>query len=338
MKPTRAIAVLGLALGAALIPTTTTGAAAVDNPCRLPGGVLESDALGTHSAVACGAVGRLVDAGHGVPLPVQPPGHSVTLGLLYPAGEHTYTVTTDAAGFVTSSDQGADRPDEFPDLPGPGACERDSYRLAGFTWHEPWLYRTTVGTTLATDSQADFDAAMRRSTANIVHGRNTCDMHGGLTAAGAFVGHTTAHGDFAYRDGVTTCTDSDSQNVIDEGDLPGGFLEATLAAFCVWTETTDGVTRAVSADLRLNNGDYNWTYDPNEPACDPAFPPDPQRWRYDVESVLTHEVGHVFGLVNLSAVEDVNQTMFPGVRRCSGHMRSLGRGDLLGLRALYGAP
>jgi hypothetical protein len=72
---------------------------------------------------------------------------------------------------------------------------------------------------------------------------------------------------------------------------------------------------AVSADIRMNSGDYNWTYNPNDdPACDPALPPDPQRWRYDVESVLTHEVGHVFGLVNLSEAEDINQTMFPGIK------------------------
>jgi hypothetical protein len=45
-----------------------------------------------------------------------------------------------------------------------------------------------------------------------------------------------------------------------------------------------------------------------------------------VESALTHEAGHVFGLVNL--------TMYPGIRRCTGHYRTLGLGDVLGMRAL----
>lgn len=341
MKSTRAIVVLiSLTLGVGSIPLLTTGGAAAANPCRLPSGVLKSSALAARSAVECGAVGRLVDADDGVPLPVQQPGGSVTLDVVYPTGARTYTLTTDAQGLVTSAGQAPDSPtkaSQFPDLPGPGPCDRDSYVLRPYKWYWPWLFRTTTGTALATDSQADFDAATRRATANITQGRNTCGLRGGTRAAGAFIGHTTRRGNFVYADGQTTCGASDHQNVIDEGDLPGGFLDATLAWTCTWAETHHGVTMAVSADIRMNSGDYNWTYNPNDdPACDPALPPDPQRWRYDVESVLTHEVGHVFGLVNLSEAEDINQTMFPGIRRCSGHMRTLGRGDVLGMRALYG--
>jgi hypothetical protein len=339
MKSTRAIVVLiGLTLGVALIPSPSTGAIAA-NPCRLPGGILTFTDLSARSAVQCGVVGRLVDAGDGVRLPIQLPGDSVTLDLLYPTGARTYTLSTDAQGLVTSASQAPHSParaSQLPDLPGPGPCDRESYELRPYKWYWPWLYRTATGTALATDSQADFDAATRRATANITQGRNTCDLHGGVRAAGAFVGHTTTRGNFVYADGQTGCGASDNQNVIDEGDLPGGFLDATLAWTCTWAETHNGVMMAVSADIRMNSGDYNWTYDPNDPACDPALPSDPQRWRYDVESVLTHEVGHVYGLVNLSAAEDVNQTMYPGIRRCTGHMRTLGRGDVLGMRALYG--
>jgi hypothetical protein len=356
MKSKRAIAVLiGLTLGVVSIPILTTNAA-VANPCRLPGGVLKYSDLAARSAIGCGAVGRPVDTGNGVSLLVQPPGDSVTLGLLSPTGERTYTLTTDAQGMVTaetqgpaasdasgpvaSATQGPDshrKADVFPDLPGPGACERDTYALAGFKWTWPWLYRTNIGAALVTRSQADFDAATRRATANITQGHNSCGLHDGIGATGGFIGHTTAHGNFVYADDQTTCAASDHQNVIDVGDLPGGFLEATLAAYCVWTETRNGVTRAVSADLRFNNGDYNWTYNPtHDPKCDPTPPADPQRWRYDVESVMTHEVGHVYGLVNLSDANDLNQTMYPVVIRCTGNDRSLGLGDMLGLRALYG--
>jgi hypothetical protein len=332
MKSNRVIAVLaGLALGITMVPIPAMGADPID---------------------------QFVDAGDGTPLLRQGPGSGVILGLLYPDGQRTYTLTTDAQGVVTtdvrevmisdvaqeamaSATQGHGNggDDEFPDTPGfPGACERDTFTLAGFTWDKPWLFRTTIGSTLGTDDQADFDAAARRGTYNMIKGRNTCGLHGGLTAAGAFVGHTPTHGNFVEIDGQVTCGAPDSENVLDTVDMPGGFLEALLAAFCIWTETDNGVTRAVSADLRFNNGDYKWTYDPNDPSCDGAFPPDPDRWRWDVESTITHEAGHVFGLVNLSEIEDINQTMFPGVRRCSGHFRTLGLGDLLGMRALYGAP
>ncbi|MGE5827719.1 MAG: hypothetical protein ACM30G_05055 [Micromonosporaceae bacterium] len=375
MNSTRRIAVLiGLALGVAQIPILTTTAAA-NSTCGLPNGVLETHDLSGLSAVACGAVGRFVDAGDGVPLLVQPPGRSVTLGLLSPTGTRTYTLTTDAQGRVTASTQSWDatdtvlgllpgqgstnsqgsangqgsvngqginttgpKADEFPDVPGfPGACERDSYNLAGFKWYGPYLYRTRLGSALANGSPDDFDAAARRAFNNWTHGRNTCDMHGGINATAAQVGHTTLRGNFINENGQTTCGVSDGENVLDTNDLAGGTFEAFLAGYCVWTENHDGLAQATSADLSFNNGDYNWTYHPTtDPLCDPAPPPDPQRWRYDVESTMTHEAGHVFGLVNLAEIEDLNQTMFPGVRRCSGHFRTLGRGDVLGMRALYG--
>ena len=353
MKSTRAVAVLvGIALGITTVPILTTGAAAAVNPCRLPDGVLDVRDLGARSAVACDAVGRLVDAGDGVPLAIQPPGHGVVQGRLYPTGARTYTLTTDAQGVLTTDVQEpvttreletgtsilGRKADEFPDVPGPGACERDTYALAGFRWDRPYLFRTTIGTALGTERQADFDAAARRAFDNLTKGRNTCGMRGGTRAVAALIGHTATAGNFAYVDDQVTCTAPDSRNVLDEGDMPGGFLEALLAAYCVWTETRHGATRAVSADLRFNDGDYNWTYHPNDPACDPALPPDPDRWLYDVESTLTHEAGHVFGLVNLSADEDVNLTMYPGIRRCTGHFRTLGRGDVLGMRALYPKP
>jgi hypothetical protein len=348
MKSPRAIAALvGLMLGVAIVPIPTAAAAAAVDPCRLPGGVLDVSDLAGRSAVACGAVGRLVDAGD-VLLPIPAPGSGVILGQLYPEGTRTYTLATDARGVVTTAVQpqeaatGGGRheeeDDDFPDTPDvPGACERDIYTLAGFKWFKPWLYRTNVDTALANDDRSDFVAASRRALRNVIDGHNTCGLHDGIGALGAFVGHTTAHGNFVIDGDQTTCGTPDSRNVLDEGDFPGGFLDALLASYCVWTKgTRQGYAQAVEADLRFNDTDYRWTYDPNDPSCDGAQPPDQVRWRYDVESVLTHEVGHVFGLVNVAAeLENVNLTMFPGIRRCTGHFRTLGLGDMLGMRSLY---
>lgn len=339
MKSARLTTVLA-AFTLAVSTLPVGGAAAVTNPCRLPEGVLHSTALAARSAVACGAVGRLIDAGDGVALTVPQPGDSVTMDLLFPSGARTYSLTTDEQGRVsTGSAPAKHEPDnQFPDLAGqPGACDRDTYALRDYKWRSPWLFRTTWGTKLATNRQSDFDAAVRRSLANMTQGRNTCGIRGRNGASGALLGHTARQGNFVYADGATTCGERDHHSVIDEGDLPGGSFEATLAWTCTWSETRHGRTRAVEADIRMNSADYNWTYDPvNDPKCKPELPPDKDRWRYDVESVLTHEMGHVYGLVNLSADEDLNLTMYPGVRRCTGHMRTLGRGDVLGMQALYG--
>ncbi|MFI5706644.1 hypothetical protein [Kribbella sp. NPDC051620] len=339
MKSARLTTLLvAFTMGVSTLPVG--GAAAATNPCRLPEGVLHSTALAARSAVDCGAVGRLIDAGDGVALTVPQPGDSVTMDLLFPSGARTYTLTTDEQGRVSTGPAPAkhEPASQFPDLAGqPGACDRDTYVLRDYKWRSPWLFRTTWGTKLATNRQRDFDAAVRRSLANLTDGHNTCGLNGKTRAAGALLGHTSRQGNFVYADGATTCGQRDHHSVIDEGDLPGGFLEATLAWTCTWSETRHGVTRAVEADIRMNSADYNWTYDPvNDPKCKPEQPPEYDRWRYDVESVLTHEMGHVYGLVNLSAPEDLNLTMYPGVRRCTGHMRTLGRGDVLGMRALYG--
>ena len=340
MKSSRILVVVsllttGLITAIAVAPGPASAAPPTD-ACGLPGGVLSVDAVAGKHAVDCGLVGRLVRAADGTALPVQPPGTSVTLDAVSTDGARSYTIGTDEDGRIrTTADDEAVR---FPDLPGPTACERETYTLRDFRWHRPWIFRTKRGTTLNAGSQAAFDAAAIRSINTIVRGRNTCGMRGATGALGAFAGHTDRPGNFEYADGQTTCGTPDRHNVIDSGDLPGGSFEATLAWTCTWAQTRHGVTRAVEGDIRFNDTDYRWTYDPDSPSCDPTPPADAQRWLYDVESVLVHEMGHVYGLVNLSELEDINLTMFPGIRRCSGHMRSLGRGDVLGLRALYGHP
>lgn len=330
MRLSRAFIALFLIIAGLVVPPASASAA---HACGLPDGVLSAEAVAGKHAVDCGLVGRLVEAADGTALPIQPPGTSVTLDTVSFDGSHSYRSGTDEQGRISTSLK--DETVRFPDLPGPTACERETYSLRDYRWHQPWLFRTRRGTTLGAGSQLAFDAATIRSVATMVLGRNTCGMRGPTGALGAFVGHTDRPGNFDYVDGQTTCGAPDRVNVIDSGDLPGGSFEATLAWTCTWSQTRNGVTRAVEGDIRLNDTDYIWTYNPDEPSCDPTPPADAQRWHYDIESVLVHEMGHVFGLVNLSELDDINLTMFPGIRRCSGHMRSLGRGDVLGLRALY---
>ena len=52
----------------------------------------------------------------------------------------------------------------------------------------------------------------------------------------------------------------------------------------------------------------------------------------DLESVLTHELGHAYGLDH---VYSGNMTMYPATVTCTSVSRTLGLGDVLGLRRLY---
>ncbi|WP_307050327.1 matrixin family metalloprotease [Streptomyces achromogenes] len=53
-----------------------------------------------------------------------------------------------------------------------------------------------------------------------------------------------------------------------------------------------------------------------------------------MRSVATHEAGHVFGLAHSGAGHE-NLTMFASSFACSTSARTLGKGDVLGLRTLY---
>ena len=54
---------------------------------------------------------------------------------------------------------------------------------------------------------------------------------------------------------------------------------------------------------------------------------------YDYRSVATHEFGHFIGLSDLH--DSPNLTMYYATDAGSTGPRTLGRGDVLGLRALY---
>jgi hypothetical protein len=57
---------------------------------------------------------------------------------------------------------------------------------------------------------------------------------------------------------------------------------------------------------------------------------------YDLESIVTHEWGHAYGLDDLSSAYHYNLTMSASVNYCDTRHRTLGLGDYRGLRQLYG--
>lgn len=86
----------------------------------------------------------------------------------------------------------------------------------------------------------------------------------------------------------------------------------------------------------LNTEDYDWSREPQpfQPAkTDPDATP-PHRLVADVQSVLTHELGHVLGLGHS---QDNLATMAPAYR-ADGGQRHLAVDDKLGLCSLYGVP
>lgn len=71
------------------------------------------------------------------------------------------------------------------------------------------------------------------------------------------------------------------------------------------------------------NTKYVWTVDPDDPLC---------FGRYDVESVMTHERGHTFGMADGDESRHPRMTMSANNDgACQGQESWLGYGDFLGL-------
>jgi hypothetical protein len=107
----------------------------------------------------------------------------------------------------------------------------------------------------------------------------------------------------------------DHVNTVDKGSVAAFGCEGTLACTAVCYDANG----AVEADIRFSD-QVRWS-DSGE------------RGAYDYRSVATHEFGHFIGLSDLH--DSPNLTMYYATQAGSTDPRTLGRGDVLGLRQLY---
>jgi hypothetical protein len=200
-----------------------------------------------------------------------------------------------------------------------GACsdtERNQWNSRLYNYLRYYFNRRSTPSYLPDLSAA---RAIRKAGNNVSGVRDSCGVPDRVPAVLKYRGATRTSVDM---DTGGTCKANDHKSVVGFGDLPRGSTGKT----CVWAWIQDGVDRINSADVRLNKAEYRWTTRVTR-YC---------RGKQDVESTMTHERGHTFGLGDVPESSHPNLTMSSRSNgTCQISERSLGKGDAIGLNEKY---
>jgi hypothetical protein len=208
------------------------------------------------------------------------------------------------------------------------ACNENNYNLEGPFWAnevkptDVWYYnQSTVSRTNLTVSATLAD--IRQANTNLTQGINNCGFtqgSGTFDVQGAYSGNTSK---FANINSAAQCTSNfpDGQNTVSWGTFDSNH-SSTLALTCYeWHTNANGYPVMTEADTYLGS---------NRNIVD-SFPANCSN-RYDLQSIMTHEWGHAYGLAHETG--GVDEVMYPTKFSCNNR-RHLGSGDYTAMAVLY---
>jgi len=223
------------------------------------------------------------------------------------------SVTVYRQGFVTGHGAGGKAGSAIEAVNPKSACTDGAYSLTGVSWRSrvDWYFKTS--STPNEITQSDALSALRDAMRNLTQVNNDCGLRDKVNANSLYRGGTIRSANIGTG---STCSGSDGVNVVDFGNLAAG----DLGYACWWT--WGGST--VESDMRLNSTEYSWAVDLGGCLA-----------KYSVEDVATHELGHTFGLNDLSERLHPSLTMSLIMLPCQNAETTLGLGDIRGLKAIY---
>jgi hypothetical protein len=194
-------------------------------------------------------------------------------------------------------------------------CKDSAYTLLPWRWDERYDWQFNAGSTPKGVSRDRAEIRFKRAATNITRSDNSCGMADEVSSTHRYLGRTTRKAQIGANG---SCNSGNGHNTVAFGDLPAG----TAGVACVWYSAG----AAVEADVKLNKAEHKWIAALSSSCSN----------RLSIEAVATHELGHVFGLGHVGEGAHGNLTMSTAINAfCSNAEASLGRGDVLGLRAKY---
>lgn len=229
------------------------------------------------------------------------------------------SVGLDEVTSVPTSTQAKMRANSRMALAGDG-CADGAYSFTGSYVAGSYQFFRGDGSTPAGAGTAAFGDAMVRAAQNITGVRNPCGIGDGVGASFSFAGGDSRESDFYATGTEARClredeAGQDTVNTVDYKAIPTSFAGLTC-------RRVGSGGNLLEADVRLN-ANKAWTYSAGASGCSNQL---------DVEGVLTHEFGHVYGLDHAGGRD---LTMYPNAFTCDNWQRNLGAGDALGLNAIY---
>ena len=253
---------------------------------------------------------------------VPPPGKGVYAEALTTSGAQELDVARRADGTMALDHVGDDSDASAAKtrtVNEPGECTDPGYKDNSWRVTLGLHYRFNISTTPRELSRVQAVRAVRRAAANIVNTRNTCRLGDQVPAGLVYDGNTSEVANIEEG----SCVKSDGVSVVSFGDLP-----KALALTCTYYKINPSDYDEIgTSDVKINRREFKWTTEPGARSCERAW---------DLQSVLTHERGHTFGLGHILEQYHRRLTMSPVINgTCQKSERTLGKGDVLGLEGKY---
>ena len=317
-----ALVVATAPLSASARSLDSSGVRSSDPRCAGNGPIAASTLVRGTAAPACSLVGRVVTTGR-VAVVVPPAGLTVAgegSGIhgesdslqVTNTGTTVLAVIGDAASTTGRSVSSARATD-------PPACQDRTFHLEHHRWTRGLRYRINLGHMPKRYGTKEVIRQIKVGNGNMRKGRNTCGKPALKTPASHYLGRTAVRPNINPGTKAVRCGQGNLKNVVGFGNLPGGLLGWT----CFWIYNDTG--RMAAADIMIDTGKRLRTTLPS--SCTDS---------YDFEGVLTHEWGHAYGMGHTGSGH-ANLTMQHRSHPCSTFARTLGLGDWLGMKKMYGA-